>query len=422
MRQSWVTLEPNMHFRYEAFMARRYLRGAQGTSGGRRFLRLITWISVVGIAVGVAALILALSIVRGFSLEIDKKLTGFAAHVQVQSIKDEPLDEAQDTERLLRAQPFVKEVDAVLQEFILVRKTSRDIEGVAMWGTTRLPAFIQSSLIDGVGLEVNRSGRDGLVIGASLARLLGVETGDLVTVFSVQGQGSPGSRSPSLKQLEVTGIYESSLADFDDLYVFAELEVVRSLLGYGEDEVTRFDVRVADGVSFDDAADRLDQVLSFPAMARPVTDIYRSLYAWVALQESIIPLIISIIVFVAAVNIVATLLMIILEKRREMGILASMGATARSRRRIFVRLGLLIGGVGVMIGEVIALILSLVQSRFGIIPLPADAYYMSTAPIRLHALDFVAVAVVTLALCIASSWIPAKVAGRLNPIQAIRSR
>ena len=109
----------------------------------------------MGIAVGVAALILALSIVRGFSLEIDKKLTGFAAHVQVQSIKDEPLNEAQDTERLLRAQPFVKEVDAVLQEFILVRKTSRDIEGVAIWGTTRLPSFIQSSLIDGVGLEVH---------------------------------------------------------------------------------------------------------------------------------------------------------------------------------------------------------------------------------------------------------------------------
>ena len=230
------------------------------------------------------------------------------------------------------------------------------------------------------------------------------------------------NQSPTAKQLEVTGIYESSLADFDDLYVFADLEVTRALLGFGLDEVTRFDVRVVDGVVFDEAADRLDQILSFPAMARPVTEIYRSLYAWVALQESIIPLIISIIVFVAAVNIVGTLLMIILEKRREMGILAGMGATARVRKRIFMRLGLLIGLIGVIVGQVTALTFAGVQLRFSIIPLPADAYYMDTAPIQLGAGDFLIVALLTLVLCGVSSWVPAKVAGCLDPIEAIRSR
>jgi len=146
------------------------------------------------------------------------------------------------------------------------------------------------------------------------------------------------------------------------------------------------------------------------------------LYAWVGLQESIIPLIISIIIFVAAVNIVGTLLMIILEKQRDMGILAGMGATSRMRRRIFVRLGFFIGLAGVILGEVGALILAWAQLQFGIIPLPAEAYYMSTAPIDLSAVDFVIVAAVTLGLCVLSSWIPAKVAARLHPIQAIRSR
>ena len=403
-------------------MALRYLRGAQGTAGGRRFLRLITWISVAGVAVGVAALILALSIVRGFSREIDNKLTGFAAHVQVQSMQDEPLNHAFDTERLIDSQLFVERVSPVIQEFILIRKSARDIEGVAIWGTRELPTFIQSSLIDGEGLVVSRNGSDGLVIGASMARVLGVSVGDRLTVFSVQGQHGGMTGSPSAKQLEVTGIYESSLADFDDLYVFADLEVTRALLGYGLDEVTRFDVRVVEGVVFDEAADRLDQILSFPAMARPVTEIYRSLYAWVALQESIIPLIISIIVFVAAVNIVGTLLMIILEKRREMGILAGMGATAQVRKRIFIRLGLLIGLIGVIIGQVTALMLAGVQLRFGIIPLPAEAYYMDTAPIQLGAGDFLIVALLTLVLCAVSSWVPARVAGRLHPIEAIRSR
>jgi len=411
-----------MPFRFETFMARRYLRGAQGTTEGRRFLRLITWICVAGVAVGVTALILALSIVRGFSGEIEKKITGFAAHVQVQSIRDEPLEGSADLERLLESQPFLVHVSPVIQEFILLRRSARDIDGVSLWGTRNLPAFIQESLVEGEGLTVEQDGQPGLVIGAALARMLGVETGDRLTAFSVQGRDGGMSQSPLVRQFRVSGIYESSLADFDELYVFADLDVTRSLLEYAADQVTRFDVHVADGVDFVDAADRLDQVLTFPAMARPVTEIYRSLYAWVALQESIIPLIISIIVFVAAINIIGTLLMIILEKRREMGILAGMGATARMRRRIFVRLGLLIGLAGVMIGEVTALILAWAQLEFGIIPLPADAYYMSTAPIDLGAMDFVAVAVITLALCALSSWIPAKVAGRLQPIQAIRTR
>ena len=411
-----------MSFQFESFIARRYLRGAQGTSEGRQFLRLITWICVGGVAVGVTALILALSIVRGFSAEIENKITGFAAHVQIQSIRDEPLDGADDLERLLENQQILVDVAPVIQEFILLRRTKRDIDGVSIWGTRELPAFVRQSLVEGEGGFDAQDGRPGLVLGASLARLLGVEVGERLTAFSVQADHGGMSQTPSIKQFFVTGIYESSLADFDDLYVFADLEDARDLLEYGPDQVSRFDVRVAEGVQFLDAADRLDEVLEFPAMARPVTEIYRSLFAWVALQESIIPLIISIIIFVAAVNIIGTLLMIILEKRREMGILAGMGATARMRRRIFVRLGLLIGCFGVMIGELTALILAWAQLEFGIIPLPADAYYMSTAPIDLGLMDFIGVAAITLVLCAVSSWIPAKVAGRLQPIQAIRTR
>lgn len=411
-----------MPFRIESFIARRYLHGAQGQAEGRRFLRLITWISVGGVAVGVAALILALSIVRGFSGEIENKITGFAAHVQVQSIRDEPLSDADDLQALLQRQAILTDVAPVIQEFILLRRSARDIDGVSIWGTTAVPSFIASSLIAGSDSLMRADGSPGMVIGASLARALSVEPGDRLTAFSVQDAGGGMNQAPTIRQFRVTGIYESSLADFDDLYVFTEINEARDLLGYASDQVSRFDVRVAEGVEFVDAADRLDEILDFPAIARPVTEIYRSLFAWVALQESIIPLIISIIVFVAAVNIVGTLLMIILEKQRDMGILAGMGATSRMRRRIFVRLGLFIGLAGVILGEVGALMLAWAQLQFGVIPLPAEAYYMSTAPIDLSALDFLIVALVTLGLCVLSSWIPARVAARLHPIQAIRSR
>jgi len=412
----------SMSLRFESFIARRYLHGAQGQAEGRRFLRLITWVSVGGVAMGVAALVLALAIVRGFSGEIEEKITGFAAHVQVQSIRDEPLDNARALATLLDRQAILTDVSPLIQEFILLRRSARDIDGVSIWGTNKLPDFISSSIVAGSDTFYTSTGDPGVVVGASLARNLGVSPGDRVTAFSVQDAGGGMNQAPAIRQFRVTGVYESSLADFDELYVFAGLEEARSLLGYAADQVSRFDVRVGEEVAFEDAANRLDEILDFPAIARPVTEIYRSLFAWVALQESIIPLIISIIVFVAAVNIVGTLLMIILEKQRDMGILAGMGATAKTRRRIFVRLGLLIGLAGVIIGEVIALIMAWAQLQFGIIPLPAEAYYMSTAPIDLAAMDFVIVALVTLALCVLSSWIPARVAANVNPIQAIRSR
>ena len=413
-----------MPFQFESYMARRYLRGAEGKAEGRHFLRLITWIAVGGVSVGVAALILALSVVRGFSGEIQNKITGFAAHVQVQSIRDEPLDDATALHRTVAVQESVISVSPVIQEFILLRRSAQDIDGVSLVGTQELPEYIASSLISGNGSLQVPDGSDlvPVVIGAELARNLGVEVGDQLTAFSVQGSGGGMSQSPRVSSCQVVGVYETSLADFDALQVFVHIDEARQLLEYGPDQVSRLDLRVADGLDYTAVADRLDEVLGFPAIARPVTDIYRSLYAWVALQQSIIPLIIAIIVFVAAVNIIGTLLMIILEKNREMGVLASMGATSRSRSRIFLRLGLLIGLVGVMIGEGAALILAVLQVQFGIIPLPAEAYYMSTAPIDLSALDFIVVAAVTLVLCALSSWIPARYAGRVQPIQAITIR
>lgn len=415
---------PRMSAHFESYMARRYLRGAEGKAEGRRFLRLITWIAVGGVAVGVAALILALAIVRGFSGKIEEKITGFAAHVQVQSIRDEPLDDAHQLQQLMESQPGIERVTPVVQEFILLRRSARDIDGVSLVGVDRLPAFIEASIISSTDQPApeTESIPGSMVIGAELARNLGVGVGDRLTAFSVQDAGGGMAQTPKVAAFRIRAIYETSLADFDALQVFVDIDEARSLLEYGSDEVSRLDLHVTQGEDFTQVADRLDEVLGFPAIARPVTDIYRSLYAWVALQESIIPLIISIIVFVAAVNIIGTLLMIILEKNREMGVLASLGATARSRSRIFLRLGVLIGLTGVMIGESAALILAWAQDRFGIIPLPADAYYMSTAPIDLHALDFVVVALITLILCALSSWIPARYAGRVQPIQAITIR
>ncbi len=415
--------------RFEQYMALRYLRGAHGHAEGRGFLRFITYVATGGVALGVAALLLSLSIVRGFSQEIEEKIIGFGAHVQVESFRDAPLDDAADLSQTLRHFPGVVSVSPVVQDFVLLRKSAAEIDGVVLWGTDILPEYLQSNLTSGTAdFTPDSSGRLRVVIGEGLATSLGVKPGDLVTAFSVRSEragedGSIGAGGrPRVAQFRVGGIYETSLQDFDELYVFTGIEGARELLDYSSNEVTRFDVLIENKREATEFARAVEDSLGFPIMARSVYEVWRGIFAWVNLQENIIPLVISALTIVAAFNIVGTLLMIILEKTREIGVLESMGASPRALRRLFLWLGLLIGIAGTVIGEVIALVLALIQERYEVIPLPAEAYYMDTAPIALNGWDFVIVAAVALLLCVLASYIPARVASRIDPIRSIRFR
>lgn len=409
-------------------MALRYLLGAQGREEGRRFVRFITYVAVGGVAVGVAALLLALSIVRGFSQEIESKIVGFGSHVQVESIQNSPLSDAQSMQRDLAQMETVAHVAPVVTEFALLRRSAVEIDGVALWGTDALSPYLTEHLQDGnPSFASDSSGRAGLVIGAALARLLNVSVGDRVTVFSmrkISGNGaSPlltlGLR-PRVKQFHVAGIYETALAHFDELYVFTDLDVARNLLQYGPDQVTRFDLTLHDVAQARAVAIDVEEIYGFPVMARTIYQAFRGLFAWVNLQEAIIPVVISIMIIVAAFNIMGTLLMIILEKTREIGVMASMGASRQTIQRLFLWLGLFIGVTGTGIGLSLAFGLAMLQQRYSIIPLPEEAYYMDTAPIALDPFDFVMVGAVALVLCVLSAYIPARFASRIEPLKVIR--
>lgn len=406
---------------FRTYLALRYLRGAEGQAEGRTFLRLVIRIAIGGVAVGVTTLVLALAVVRGFSEEITRKIVGFGAHIQVESLRDAPLEGVEDLSATVWANVQVASVQPVIQEFVLVRSSRIHIDGVSIWGTSEVPDYLGASIIAGsASLADDSAGVPVIVIGAPLARTLNVRTGDALTAFAVPATGE--SRPPRVAQFHVGGIYETSLADFDAIYVFADAERVRSLVSYRADQATRLDIRLVDGADFEHVANELDSALAFPAMARPISEIYRSLFAWVALQQSIIPLVLSIIVFVAAVNIIGTLLMLILEKTAEIGVLGSMGARGKDLTGVFMRVGFGIGVTGAVIGSLLAAVLAVLQIQYGIIPLPADAYYMSEAPMALRAKDFLVVSLLTIVLCTAAAWIPARYASRILPIDAIRSR
>ncbi len=389
-------------------------------------MRFITYVAIGGVAVGVAALLLALSIVRGFSREIKAKIVGFGAHVEVESYLDAPLGDAGRLALDLAQIEGVVRVAPAVTEFALLRRTSTEIDGVVIWGTDALPPYLAEHLTAGqVAFAQDAAGRPGVVIGKTLARQLGLTPGALVTAFSMRGmQGAgglsaPGAR-PRVKQFFVAGVYETALADFDALYVFCDIDQARDLLQYAPDQVTRFDLTLFDVGQAAAVAEEISETFGFPVLARTIYEVFRGLFAWVNLQESIIPVVISVIILVAAFNIVGALLMIILEKTREIGVLAGMGASRQALRRLFLWLGLLIGAVGTSLGMGVAFVLAVLQQRYALIPLPEEAYYMDTAPIELNPLDFVLVAGITLALCVLSAYIPARFAARVDPLKVIR--
>lgn len=409
---------------FKTFIAWRYLRGAQGSENGRGFLRFVSWIAIGGVALGVATLLLALSVVRGFSQEIETKIVGFGAHVQVESIRHIPLTDASRLITQIREQDAVVSIQPVVTEFVLLRRSSQDIDGVGLWGTDRLPLYLEEHLTNGSAkLEQDAAITAPLVIGNALAESLGLTLGDQVTILSTRNLRDTNSllmTRPRFRQFEITGIYETALADFDETYVFTDIDVARQLLDYGPEEVTRFDLMLQDVTTAESIALTLEETLGLGILARSIFEIYRGLFAWVDLQEAIIPLVIGVLVLVAAFNVMGALLMIVLEKTREIGILASMGTSRQDIQRLYLHLGFFVGGLGTAIGLVLAWGLGMLQLHYGIVGLPAEAYYMSTAPVAMYVSDFVIVAMISLLLCLGASYFPARVASRILPLQVIR--
>ena len=428
---------------FERTLALRYFQGPAGAPEGGRFLRFVLYVAVGGVAVGVGALVLALAIVRGFSREIEAKIVGFGAHVQVESLRDAPLPPGAVTADSLRRIGGVAAVAPGVLEFVLLRRSAEAIEGVSLWGVERPPAYLASQVKEGAfSFAPDATGRPGVVLGRGLARRLGVRVGDALTAFTLPtpggsgtgvgglaglggglgGGGGGGGGGPNLRAFHVAGVYETALANFDEVYVFTDLAVARRFLGYEAGAVTRYDLTLADVDSADVLARRIEERFGPPVMARSIFDVYGNLFAWVDLQQNIVPLVIAVIVLVAAFNIVGILLMLILEKSSEVGILLSLGATAKSVRRLFLVLGFVIGVAGAVLGVAFALALAWLQLRYGLIPLPAEAYFVDRAPVQLVASDVVLVAAVAVALCTAAAYLPARVAARLDPVRVLRFR
>ncbi len=271
-------------------------------------------------------------------------------------------------------------------------------------------------LSDGRGATVELPG---IILGTELARQLAVEVGDPVNVLSPMGKPSAVGVVPRVKRFVVVGLFNSGMSEYDSALAYISLSDAQRFFGL-DDAVTGLEVRVDDLYQAREVGQRIAQLLGFPYRVRDWMEINHNLFAALKLEKTVYFIVLLLIILVAAFNIVATLIMVVMEKRKDIAVLKSMGATGAGIARIFVFKGVIIGVVGTVIGNLAGYAGCWALRRYEFIELPKDVFYVSTVPVKMTPEYFAAVTVASLIICLLATIYPARQAARLVPIDIIR--
>ncbi len=388
-----------------------------------RFLNLITIIAIVGICVGVMALIVVIGVMSGLQTEVRDRILGTNPHIMMLTYGDElrfdgwegPLELARSDPDVTIGEPFVYTQSLVFKRVHYQQGLA--LRGIAQDATQRLADQILSGDWE---FGDNESGLPGLVLGFRLAGRLQASPGDTVSLISGQGaELTPAGFIPKFKKFEVVGLFRSGMFEYDNQMGYSSLKAAQELVGL-DDAVTGLALWVKDPWKADEVAARLSGTLGYPYHLRDWKVTNEGLFNALKLEKMGMALVLALIVIVAAFNIVSTLIMVVADKTREIGILRSMGMTARQILRVFMLQGLIIGVAGTVLGLAGGLALSWAIDYFNLISLPGDVYLISEIPIILNPVDIVLIVALSILISFAATVYPARQAARLTPVEAIR--
>jgi lipoprotein-releasing system permease protein len=403
---------------YYFFLSKRFISPRQGS----KFISFITLAAIIGVALGVAALIISVSVLNGFEKEITSRTVALSSDIQITTFKRDGIEDYQsvintirDPERnlgIVSAHPYVQ------REAVIKFKDKTD--GIFVKGVRNVDSIFSSQrkIINGTGnlLRID-SNTSSIVIGNKLFSKLGIPIGGKVFIIATVGLPSP-TNTPTIKQFIVTGIYESSLQEYDDVWIYVEMGDAQKLFDMKEN-VTGIEL-VTDNIDkIQETTNELKRILGYPYYPQSVFKLYKGLFTWVELQKKPIPIILGLISIVAAFNIVAFLLMIVLEKTETIGILKSLGAANRDIIRIFFYQGMFISIIGIILGNLLGYGLCFLQLKYDLIKIP-EIYYMTHVPLLIQLNTGILITIVTLLLSVFVSIIPSYLASKLNPITILR--
>jgi lipoprotein-releasing system permease protein len=412
--------------KYEFFIGLRYLRARRQET----FISLITVISVLGVMIGVMTLNVVMAVMSGFEETLRDRLLGINAHISVVKSGDPMRDYERVIEKLRQEKDIIAASPTVYGQVMLT--SGARVSGVVVRGVdpdrVNQVVDLQSYLLKGklaalksrhaIQVQERTVLLPGVILGERLAAQLGVFEGSPVQVVSPLGSPTAIGVIPKVRRFVVTGIMKTGMSEIDSAVVFMGLAEAQNFFDL-EGAATNIEMKIRDVKNSRAVAERLQRELGFPYLAEDWTRLWPNLFSALQLEKTVYFLVLLLMILVGAFNIVATLVMVVMEKRKDIAILRSMGATRQSIRKIFLFKGCFIGVVGTVLGVLLGLLVCafIAQYEFA---LPEGMFLISTVPVRVYWSNFLLVAVASFIVCLLASIYPSRQAAKLDPVEIIR--
>ncbi|MDD8026499.1 MAG: ABC transporter permease [Acidobacteriota bacterium] len=401
---------------FEGFVARRYLTARRKQA----FVSVITFISALGITIGVAALIIAVALITGFQEDVQDKILSATSHVMVSDMSGDSLPDHEKIAATIRGLDGVASVSPVALSMVLING----------------PLKPQPAMLKGMDLELEKKqspwlaklesgalpggdGREGILLGHDLASAMGAGIGDVVRVLSSSSRLSPLGSIPKLRSFRVSGIFSTGLYEFDSGTAIIPLAAAQKWFDLAGG-ISYLQIMIKDVFAAPEFKKTLEGKLPPFVMITTWAELNKSLFSALKLEKTIIFLTITLIVIVAALNIIATLILMVMEKTRDIGILMSLGATPANIRRVFFLQGAMIGVTGTALGAALGLGWCLVANAFKLIRVPVDIYQISFVPFHIKGPDLAVILGVALAISLLSTLFPSRRAAKVDPVVALK--
>ncbi len=412
----------------ERFIAKRILSGSGDSD---QLSRPIVRISVLGITLGLAVMILSVAIVTGFQNEIKAKLIGFNSHIQVTyydnnvSSEPKPISKIQPFLKDLKRDPNINHIEVYAIKNGIV-KTQTDNEGILLKGisTDYDWTFLNKNFVQGKGFTLNDTVSKSIVISKYLSDKLNLKLNDkMIIYFIVDRFDSLGTKlrtETSAKDFYISGIYETGLEDVDKMLVLSDIRRIQKMNGWREDQVAGFEISIKDYRKIDDAGADVDAVIGQGLVAQTIKQTNPTIFSWLDMMDINANIILVLMVIVAAINMMSALLILILERTNMIGILKAMGAKNGSVQKIFLYNAIYLIGKGMLYGNIVGISIALIQQHFGLFTLDAKVYYISQIPINLNILHILFLNIGIFVCCFLMLIIPSFIVSKITPVKAIR--
>ncbi len=412
--------------KFELFVALRYLFARRKQA----FIYIISIMSIVGVAIGVAALVVVFGVYNGFTTDIRDRLLGANAHIIAtgnlslakNNASGQPSSVSQTLESINTIPGVTGATPFVYAEGML--SSPRGVKGIILRGidpqTGPDVLAMLNNLPHGSAKDLAKQGTPGVIVGQELAARLGLFVGSRVNLLSPAGQKTAAGFQPRIRSFVVAGIFHTGMYEYDSSLAFVSLDAARNLLDIEEPYISGIEVRVADLHKADELANAVASLLAPGASVRSWMNLNANLFAALELEKIGMFIVLAMIVLVGSFSIVTTLVMLVMEKTRDIAILMSMGATRGMIRRIFMLQGTIIGFVGTMLGYICGITLAFLLQRYQFIKLPPGVYAIDHLPVLLRWQDVTLVGVSAMVLCFLATIYPARQAASLQPAEALR--